>query len=77
MVALYRKLMDNEKTKEVRIAVLQSMPLGHDTVADIIQRTADIVADVRRAALHCLRNVPMQVRQAYYFLVKVLVFLDF
>lgn len=74
IVAAYRKLLLTEKNKDVRIAVVQSLPLTADTVGDIIARTADVTADVRRAALGCLQAVPIKVCQATYAL-KPLTFL--
>ncbi|BBN11728.1 condensin complex subunit 3 [Marchantia polymorpha subsp. ruderalis] len=53
-VTAYRQALDFDQSAEVRKMVVMSMPAMNVTVADMVERTADISEVVRKAAYHIL-----------------------
>jgi hypothetical protein len=54
------QLLDTDKSKDVRIAVVQSLPLDAASLPVLLERTRDVNPLVRKALVQRLKGLPVK-----------------
>jgi hypothetical protein len=69
------QLLDTDKSKDVRIAVVQSLPLDAASLPVLLERTRDVNPLVRKALVLRLKGLPVKLLR-YYIMFSASAVLD-